>query len=298
MYKSFYGFQKLPFSVTPDTDFFFPSSKHVEALSSMVYAIKEKKGFVALTGEIGAGKTTVCHLLLNKLDVNVKTAMITNTLLTRKQMLESICNEFGLKRRVRPTKLELIELLQRFLIQQYKKDNHVILIIDEAQNLSMSTLEEVRLLSNLETEKDKLLQILLIGQPELKETLERPELRQLKQRICISYHISPFSNGETINYINHRLKIAGSNGGVRFSSGALQSIHQYSGGIPRLINIACDQTLLLGYVRETKKISQALVFDAIGQERSDKEVTGNKWQGQLDLLSRMKLGFRILFKGR
>lgn len=286
----------MPFSVTPDTDFFFPSPKHVEALSSMIYAVKEKKGFVAVTGEIGTGKTTICRLLLSKLDLNVKTAMITNTLLTRKQILESICNEFALKKKLRMTKLELLDLLYKFLIQQYRKGNHVVLIIDEAQNLSLSTLEEIRLLSNLETEKEKLLQIILVGQPELKEKLQRPELKQLKQRICSSYHITPFSQRETVDYINHRLKIAGSDGKLKFTSSALNSIYQYSRGIPRLINIICDQSLLLGYVRETKKIDSRLVIEATGNE---KEIVNEREEQEkrFNLLGRLRFGFQIIFRG-
>lgn len=262
MYESFYGFKEKPFSVTPDTKFFFPSEKHLEALNSLIYAIRERKGFAVITGEIGSGKTTVWHTLLNKLDKGTKVALITNTYLTAKQMIMSILDEFEIPFKERWTKMKLLSLLNKFLIEQITLGFNVVLIIDEAQNLHSRILEEVRMLSNLETEKEKLLQIILMGQPELRQILQKKELTQLRQRISIYYHLNPFNREETNEYIRHRLKVAGANGNIIFSPFALERIYHYSQGIPRKINFICDSALLTGYIREKREITDDIIEES------------------------------------
>jgi general secretion pathway protein A len=263
MYQQFYGFDKLPFNNTPDTRFFFHSEQHQEALSSLLYCVNERKGFMLLTGEIGAGKTTVCRAFLNRLDPSTKVAVITNTRLTERQLLQSICEEFGIWIPGNVGKVTLFNELNTFLVDQYRQGANTVLIVDEAQNLRPEVLEEIRLISNLETERDKLVQIVLMGQPELRDIVELPELKQLKQRIVLRYHLYPLSEKEAQTYIFHRLKCAGATGNLKFSRTALDLIHQYSGGIPRVINILCDNALLLGFVQETRKISEPLVREVI-----------------------------------
>jgi general secretion pathway protein A len=263
MYQQFFGFDKMPFNNTPDTRFFFHSEQHQEALSSLLYAVNERKGFTLLTGEIGAGKTTVCRSFLNRLEPSTKVAVVTNTRLTERQLLQSICEEFGIWIPGSVGKVTLFNELNTFLTDQYRQGANTVLIVDEAQNLRPEVLEEIRLISNLETERDKLIQIVLMGQPELREIVDLPELKQLKQRIVLRYHIFPLSEKEAQSYIFHRLKVAGASGNLKFSRGALQMIHQYSGGIPRVINILCDNALLLAFVQETRKISEDLVKEVI-----------------------------------
>lgn len=265
MYTKFYNFTEKPFNTTPDSKFFFPSAKHTEALNSLIYAIQERKGFVVITGEIGAGKTTVCRAMLNSLALNTKVALITNTHLTCKELIAEILEEFEVE--YQPgTKQKLLSQLNNYLIKQLSEDTNVVLIIDEAQNLSPTVLEEVRMLSNLETEKEKLIQIILIGQPQLKEKLKASRLEQFKQRIALYYHIPALEKDETQEYILHRLKLVSSNGdngcGI-FTIGALDLIHHHSSGIPRLINLICDSALLSGYVTDTKRINEAVIDEVI-----------------------------------
>ncbi len=263
MYQQFYGLDKMPFNTTPDTRFFFHSEQHQEALSSLLYAVNERKGFVLLSGEIGAGKTTVCRAFLNRLDPSTKVAVITNTRLTERQLLQSICEEFGLWIPGNVGKVTLFNELNSFLVEQYRQGANVVLIVDEAQNLRPEVLEEIRLISNLETERDKLIQIVLMGQPELREIVDLPELKQLKQRIVLRFHLYPLSERETQAYVFHRLRISGADGSLKFSRRALKAIYEYSGGIPRVVNIICDNVLLLGFVHETRKISESLVREVI-----------------------------------
>lgn len=264
MYLDFYGLKRRPFDMTPDPSFFFPSQKHTEALASLVYAVTEKRGFVVITGEIGSGKTTVCRTLLQKLDPAAKVALITNTTLTAKQLLEAICQQFGLSTD-RRNKVSLLNELNRFFLERNEAGNTVVLIIDEAQNLTVRALEEMRLISNMETETQKLVQIMLLGQPELRDKLNRPDLEQLRQRISLRYHLKSLDREETHKYVEHRLSVAGSNGGVKFTKGALESLYQFSRGTPRLINVVCDQALLLGYLRETRKIDEAIVKEIVAE---------------------------------
>jgi general secretion pathway protein A len=266
MYESFYGLKENPFGVTPNSKFFFPSEKHTEALNSLIYTINERKGFGVITGEIGSGKTTVWHTLLSKLDAGTKIALITNTHLTPKQMIMAILEDLEVPFKDKWTKVRLLSLLNRFLIEQATLGFNVVVVIDEAQNLNLDTLEEVRMLSNLETDREKLIQIILMGQPELKDILNLEGLEQIKQRINVYYHIKPLDDKEARGYIEHRLAVAGFNGGGRlFDDSALNKIHFYSGGIPRLVNSICDRALLTGFIREEKIISEEII-DEVAQE--------------------------------
>lgn len=262
MYKKFYGFSEKPFNTTPDSKFFFASSKHSEALNSLIYAINERKGFVVITGEIGAGKTTVSRTLLNKIDGSTKVALITNTHITQKELIEQILEDLGVE--YNPGgKQKLIKQLDKFLIEQLSLDVNVVLIIDEAQNLTPKVLEEVRMLSNLETEKEKLLQIILIGQPQLKAKLAHAKLEQFKQRIAVNYHINALTKQETHEYINHRLGLVLQNKEEIFTPGAIEALFAYSKGIPRIINLVCDSALLSGYIYESKKITPFIINEII-----------------------------------
>jgi general secretion pathway protein A len=230
----------------------------------MRYAIEGRKGFVVITGEIGAGKTTVCRTLLNQIDMNTKVGLITNTHLTPKDLLAEILDEFDVEYKG-GSKQKLLSLFNKFLIRQLSNDINVVLIIDEAQNLTSKVMEEVRMLSNLETEKEKLIQIILLGQPQLKKKLENPNLEQFKQRISIYYHLNPITRQETEAYIKHRLNLAFLEGKSAeiFTPGAIEAIYAYSKGIPRLINLTCDSALLSGYVDNTFQITENIINEVI-----------------------------------
>ncbi len=282
VYKSFFGLKERPFNVTADPNFLFFSKKHREAFDHLIYGIKERKGFLEITGEIGTGKTTLCRALLGQLDEKTKTAFILNSNLPEMQLLLAIVTDLGLT--VKPkTKISLLTELNRFLIAELKAGSNVVLIIDEAQNLKAAQLEQIRLLSNLETDKEKLIQIVLVGQPQLKEKLDSPELEQLRQRIAVRYHILPLDNTEVGDYIYHRLRVAGAggdrtggdraegdrtDGGITFEPDALAEIYEYSSGVPRLINLICDRALLLGFAMETKTMTLDMI------KRSVEEIEG------------------------
>jgi len=258
MYLKFYGLKEKPFSVTADPNFLYLSKKHKEAISHMQYGIQERMGFLEITGEIGAGKTTLCRALLNRLDEHTRTAFILNGNLSEIQLLQAIIEDFGIQVKNK-NKITMLNALNRFLLDQLKQKNNAVLIIDEAQNLKPSLLEQIRLLSNLETEKEKLLQIILVGQPELRDKLASKELCQLRQRIGIRYHIWPLEINETTGYINHRLEVAGANENNFFPDEAIEEIFKFSRGIPRLINIICDKALLAGYAADKKTIGPEMV---------------------------------------
>jgi len=265
MYEKFYGFTENPFNMTPDSKYFYPSEEHQEALDRLIYAINERKGFVVITGEIGSGKTTICRTLLNQLNADTDVALIFNTHITCKELIANILDDLGVEYKNGP-KSKLLSQLNNYLINQLSRDRNVVVIIDEAQNLSQRVLEEVRMLSNLETEKQKLLQVILMGQPELKEKLRQKSLEQFKQRIWIRYHIEPLTMDEVTSYINHRLHIAGANGEAIFNEDAVESIYQWSKGIPRLINFICDNALLSGYVYNTKTIDKKIIEEVIKEK--------------------------------
>ncbi len=263
MYLSFYSLKQKPFAITSSPSFLFLSQRHKEALSHLIYGIKERVGFIEITGEVGTGKTTLCRALLNRLDERTKTAFIFNSNLSGLQLMQNIVEDLGIKTE-KKTRGDLFQELNRFLIDQLALNNNVVLIVDEAQNLSRQILEQIRMLSNLEAENEKLLQIILVGQPELRKKLQSPSLRQLRQRIAVRYHIEALDREEVPLYITHRLKLAGANGSAPFfNEEATEEICRYSGGIPRLINMICDKSLLLGYVLEQKTISADLVKRSI-----------------------------------
>jgi general secretion pathway protein A len=258
MYKQFYGFKENAFNITSDPAFYYDSSRHKEAYSHLLYGIKNRKGIICLTGEVGTGKTTLCRILLNKVDENIKTAFILNPSFSQLQLLQLITKDLGIKCK-KNSKLDHITALNDFLIHETSIGNNVALIIDEAQNLVVDQLEQIRLLSNLETEKFKLLQIILVGQPELLDNLKKPVLRQLNSRISVRYHIQPLVKSDIKAYIEHRLKIAGGSEKLKFTDDALESVYHYSQGTPRLINILCEHALLAGFVNETFTINGDII---------------------------------------
>jgi general secretion pathway protein A len=262
MYLNFYGLSEAPFGPTPDPRFLFQSSRHREALAQLIYGIQERKGFIVLTGEIGTGKTTLLRTLLERIDPATPVAYVHNSSLDIEGLLEYVLQDWGVKSTAINQAQRLFEL-NEFLIDQHRKGTSPILVIDEAQNLSMETLEAVRLLSNFETTRQKLMQIVLVGQPELRDTLNRPELRQLKQRIGLRCHIGPLSPEETRLYIRHRLRIAGAPDAGLFTDAAVQRITEYSGGVPRVINIVCDHCLLSGYADSKRRIEARAVEETV-----------------------------------
>lgn len=247
MYKEFYGLKENPFNITSDPAFFYSSAKHSEAFSHLIYGIQQRKGILVITGEIGTGKTTLCRTLLNNLDKNTKTAFILYPNFSELQLLQLIVKDLGIVPG-RQNKASLVDAINQFLLEETSQGHNVALIIDEAQNLKANQLEQIRLLSNLETEKEKLLQIILVGQPELMDKLKLPTLRQINQRVMVRYHILPLEKAELHQYIEHRLKVAGANNNLHFTKDAVEEIYLYSSGTPRLVNIICDRALLAGFV--------------------------------------------------
>lgn len=262
MYNNFYGFKESPFNLTPNSRFFFASHKHTEALDSLIYAIDQRKGFVVITGEIGSGKTTVCRTLLNKLDRHTQIALITNTHLNSRDLLMTILEEFEIDY-LPGSKSKLLSQLNAYLIDQLERNNNVVLIIDEAQNLKPSVLEEIRMLSNLETETEKLIQIILLGQPELKQKLALSSLEQLRQRVSVYFHLSPLDEEDTRQYIRYRTRVASSSDREYFTPEAYKAIYEFSKGVPRLVNQICDNSFLTGYVEEMPTIDERIITEVI-----------------------------------
>jgi general secretion pathway protein A len=255
MYQSYYGFKEMPFNITPDPRFLYLSPTHQEALQHLKFGVQERKGFIALIGEVGCGKTTLCRRFLNELDpARFDTALILNPRITETQMLKAILTELGETKLAR-SQSDLVAQVNRVLLERIAKGRDIVLIIDEAQNLSFEVLEQVRLLSNLETDKQKLLQIVLMGQPELKEILARDELRQLRQRILVHYELHPLSPSDMRHYIQHRLTLAGASGRPTFTSWALRAIHKASKGIPRVVNNLCDKSMLAAFISESDEVN-------------------------------------------
>lgn len=266
MYCEFFGLKTLPFNNTPDPRFFFNTPDHEEALASLLYAAQERKGFVLVTGEVGSGKTLLSRMLVNSLGSAARTAVINNTRLTGRELLWALCREFGLQVDDHATTGELSRLLEEFLLEQYTRDRVAVVILDEAQNLPMETFEELRMLSNLEADDAKLLQILMLGQPELQEAFRHSSMRQLHQRIFRTFHLGALSEIHTVGYIRHRLAIAGlPEGREIFTEDALRTIYHHSEGIPRLINQICDNAMLAAYTDSTERIGASLIDEVVEQ---------------------------------
>lgn len=266
MYASFFGLNEKPFAITPDPRYLFLSERHAEALAHLVYGINEAGGFIQLTGEVGTGKTTVVRSLLAQAPRHAEIALILNPRMTPAEFLLAICEELGITVPARsPESIkDLVDLLSRHLLAAHAGGKRIVLVVDEAQNLAPQVLEQVRLLTNLETETQKLLQIILIGQPELRELLDRTELRQLAQRITGRYHLAPLSGEETGAYVRHRLRVAGATRDI-FSNGALREIQRLSGGVPRLINIICDRALLGAFTEDRHAVGAGVVRRAASE---------------------------------
>src|ERR1700685_3352869 len=266
MYTSFFGLSEKPFAITPDPRYLFLSERHAEALAHLLYGINESGGFIQLTGEVGTGKTTVVRTLLSRVPHHADVAVILNPRVTPGEFLLTICEELGLSigEADRNSVKQMVDALNRRLLEAHAEGRRIIVLVDEAQNLGIDVLEQVRLLTNLETPTQKLLQIILIGQPELRELLDRTDLRQLAQRITGRYHLKPLSREETKGYVRHRLRVAGAAQDI-FTPAALSEVHRLSMGIPRVINVACDRALLGAYTQETRKITAGLVRSAAGE---------------------------------
>ena len=285
MYEEYYGFTEKPFSLTPDPKYLFKSASHANAFELLQYAVRRREGFVVITGDIGTGKTTLCRALLEQVDRKTFTALVLNPFLSEEDLLRVVLQEFGVVSRaeikrgrlIGATKQELIEALNEFLLSLQAVRAQALLIIDEAQNLPLQVLEQIRILSNLETEKEKLLQIVLVGQSNLKDLLKRPELRQLDQRVSIRYDLKPLSPEETYAYIQHRLSVAGGGAAVSFVPKALARVHRYTQGIPRLINLLCDRALLSAYSEHKNRVTVNYVEQAaesLELERPKRRVRG------------------------
>ncbi|MGR9045947.1 MAG: ExeA family protein [Gammaproteobacteria bacterium] len=265
MYNHYFNFTEQPFSIAPDPHFIYMSERHQEGLAHLMYGIETGGGFVALTGEVGTGKTTLCHCLLQQLPEQIDLALILNPRLNALELLASICDELGIAyAKDQQTLKHLVDALNHYLLKAHAEGRRTVLMIDEAQNLSFEVLEQIRLLTNLETSKTKLLQIILVGQPELKTLLSRPDLRQLNQRISARYHLLPLSLDDTRAYIRHRLAICHGNPGI-FSPGAIRKVYKLTGGIPRIINILCDRALLGAYANGCRSITPAIVAKAAAE---------------------------------
>lgn len=262
MYQDFFQLKENPFNVTADSNLYFASHSHSEAFSHLTFGIQYRKGIIAITGEIGTGKTTLCRTLLSGLDKQTKTALILNPKFSDEELLRIILQDLDISGNF-SSKFELVTALNDYLLSESSKGNNVVIIIDEAQNLSIEQLESIRLLSNIETEKDKLLQIVLVGQPELKKKLALPELRQLNQRIAVRYHVKPLSKKEVNDYVQHRLKLCASDPymgpQVHFTQPAIREIYRHTKGKPRMINILCDRALLSGFVNGTDLIRARMI---------------------------------------
>ena len=300
MYENFYRFKEKPFSLTPDPKFLYLSKQYQGALDHMLYGIKQREGFMVIAGDVGTGKTTLCRCLLDRLDENVEVALILNPMLSDMDLLRNIVQDLSIKSlhsrqpvgmiedgftgeeiaiELEPSyedlqqndlvwinnasKIELIDALNAFLLDQHEQGKSTVVIVDEAQNLSLDVMEQLRILSNLETEKEKLLQIIFVGQLELNEKLKLPALKQLNQRISIRYKISPLTQEEAKNYIAHRILVAGAASQVNFTKSALNEIFKYSKGYPRLINLVCDRALLAGYNAQVDEVDKQYVREAI-----------------------------------
>ena len=270
MYEEYYGFTEKPFSLTPDPKYLFKSESHANAYELLHYAVRRREGFVVVTGDIGTGKTTLCRALLEEIDRNTFTALVLNPFLSEEDLLKLILQDFGVVSRddvkrgrlANVSKQELIEAIYDFLLSLLPLRASAVLIIDEAQNLPMNVLEQIRILSNLETDKEKLLQIILVGQLNLHPLLKAPQMRQLDQRVSIRYQLRALNRDEVAAYVSHRLNVAGGAASVSFQPKALDLVHRRTGGIPRLVNLVCDRSLLAAYSARTNRVLPDMVYQA------------------------------------
>lgn len=275
MYETHFGFRERPFSISPDPRYLYLSPRHKEALAHLLFGITERGGFVQLTGEVGTGKTLLARTMLEQLPDDVDVALILNPSVTVREFLVAICEELGIPLPKRHYSAQaLVDSLTKYLLDAYARGRHTVVLVDEAQNLSPTVIEQVRLLTNLETTREKLMQIILVGQPELRAVLSRPDLRQVSQRITARYHLNPLSRSETAKYLEHRLRIGGVDR-MLFSKAAIRAIRRQSGGVPRLINVIADRSLLGAYAKGKAEV------DAITAWRAAREVAGKRrrWWG-------------------
>jgi len=268
MYESFYGLKEKPFNITPDPDYFYMSQVHENAYTHLQYAIKENKGFVVITGEIGSGKTTLINLLLKHIQQDILVGVMSSASLLPEEFIKMACQELELEVDGKD-KVEMIDTLNEFLLKQFAERKRVVLIIDEAQNLPLETIEEIRVLSNLDTEKDHLIQMILVGQPELKAKLQQRQLKQFVQRVTVHCHLRGLNREEAGQYVSHRLHVAGSKNGDIFDKEAMEAVYQYSRGIPRMINILCDSALLYGYADDLKTIGKEAIEEVVKERKGE-----------------------------
>jgi general secretion pathway protein A len=291
LYETFFGFTEKPFNLTPDPKYLYLSARHTEAFAHLEFGRRERGGFVVITGEVGTGKTTLARYFLGRLGDHAASAVVLYPALTAAELLRSILEDLHVQMTGESLK-DLVDALHRFLLESRAGGRNVVLLIDEAQDLSPEVLEQIRLISNLETDTEKLIQIVLMGQSELGEILDRRNLRQLAQRVTARYHLTPLNRGETVEYVGHRLRVAGGEGKVTFTSGALNAAHRLSGGVPRVINLLCDRALLSGYVQGTRTITAS----AILQGARELEAQGRRrpWRGRLVALAAALASIAIL----
>ena len=296
MYSTFFGFKEHPFNLTPDPRYLYLSRNHREALDHLLYGINQRKGFIAITGGVGTGKTTLCRALLDHLDTSTKSALIFSSFVSDMEILRSIAHEFGILLPVETeSKNALLDAINEFLLRVFREGGNALLLIDEAQNLSRTVLEQIRMLSNLETEKDKLIQIVLVGQSELNDVLSAHSMRQLNDRITVRYHLKPLNPKDVQGYVEHRLVVAGGRGDVRFSHGAFKRVYAYSGGNPRRINAVCDRALLLAYTAEKRNISGKMTARAILDLRGGMDAKRFRPEGSGSRIWRKWIPAAILF---
>jgi general secretion pathway protein A len=295
MYRTFYGLIRPPFEMTPDPGFLYLGDTHREGLATLVYGVRSRKGFVMLTGEVGTGKTTLLHALLAQLDASTDSAYIFNPCLEPLDFFRMLFDDLGIEETC-TSKAEYLLALNHYLIDRLQSDRTVLLIIDEAQNLSREMLEEVRLLSNLETPNSKLIQILLVGQPELGEMLDRDDLRQLRQRIVLRHELKPFDADELEAYVEERLRLAGYTGKGIFKRSALRELFAVTGGVPRLVNVVCDGALLTGYGRDQVILDAEIIREVASDLHLNRDSTAAKTGDRRSGSSPRRRGWLGLFR--
>ncbi len=278
MYEKFYDLAKNPFSLTPDASLFFMSDAHDEALSRIIYGVRQNRGLIVLTGEVGAGKTTVIRKFLQEIGPNYDVVLIFNTFLSPRQLIESILIDLDIPYKERDSKMRLIRRLYDYMISARRQGKYVVLIVDEAQNLSSTVLEEIRMLTNLETQTEKLLQIVLVGQPELKDILSSANLRQLRQRVFLHYHLTPLSLEDSIAYIHHRIVRCGGVPNQIFTAEAVEAIARSSLGVPRVINVLADNCLVTGFAKEEKPVGVMTVEEVIKEMGYPVKIGESLWE--------------------